>query len=55
MADLLKALMARGFFTIARWNHLLLSPPLTITADEVRWGLDVLNDCLAVTDAVTTG
>jgi taurine--2-oxoglutarate transaminase len=53
-AELMRTLMARGFYTMARWSQVLLSPPLTITEDEIRWSLDLLDDCLAITDAVTT-
>jgi taurine--2-oxoglutarate transaminase len=55
MGEFMQAFVARGLFTISRWNSVMLAPPLTITPDEVGWALEVLDECLAITDGVTTG
>jgi taurine--2-oxoglutarate transaminase len=52
MAELMKGLLSRGLFTVSRWNYVLLSPPLTITQDEIHWALEVLDECLSATDAM---
>jgi taurine---2-oxoglutarate transaminase len=52
IAEFMRAIMAKGLYTLSRWNYVLLSPPLTITADEVQWALSIIDECLAITDAV---
>jgi len=43
--------MERGLFLFAHWNVAFVAPPLTITEDELREGLGILDECLAIADA----
>ena len=46
-----KRAMERGLFLFAHWNVAFVAPPLTITEDELREGLGILDECLAIADA----
>ncbi len=45
-----KRAMERGLFLFAHWNVMMVNPPLTITADELREGLSILDECLSLAD-----
>ena len=50
VARVYKAALERGLYLMTHWNVIMVCPPLTITADELAEGLDVLDDALAVAD-----
>ena len=50
-AELGKALMAKGIFVYCRWNMMFLAPPLIINEDEIRYGVRLIDEALAVADA----
>ncbi len=50
-----KRAMEKGLYLFAHWNVLVIAPPLTITADELREGLAIIDDCLTIADAAVTG
>lgn len=52
LAAILAASSRRGLLPFANFNRIHLVPPLTITADEAREGLDLLDH--ALTEAATT-
>ena len=45
-----KAAMERGLYLFTRWNFVLITPPLTITREELDEGLGVLDEVLAIAD-----
>ena len=50
MERLMGALRAKGVYAFGRYNVLLITPPLTITRDELEHGFAVLDDVLTNTD-----
>jgi 4-aminobutyrate aminotransferase-like enzyme len=40
-----------GVFLSIRWNHIIVGPPLVTSESDLRHGLRVLNDALAIADA----
>ncbi len=56
MAELMGACKAEGLWPMTHFNRLHVVPPLTTTAEDMAWGLDVLDRALEVADAhVATG
>ena len=49
-ARLTKAALERGLFISVHQSNVLISPPLTITRDELDEGLSILNEVLAIAD-----
>lgn len=45
----------RGVVLGIRGNLIILSPPLNIAQEDLAWGLDVLDELLAITDAEVQG
>ena len=50
MERLMAALRANGVYAFGRYNVLLVTPPLTITREELEQGLAVLDEALGSTD-----
>jgi len=48
--ELLGRLKEVGLYTYMRWNVLMICPPLCITRDELAWGLDRIDEALALAD-----
>ena len=48
VAKLAKAAMERGLYLMTHWNVIIVSPPLTITREELDEGLGVLDEVLAL-------
>ncbi|HZP96781.1 MAG TPA: aminotransferase class III-fold pyridoxal phosphate-dependent enzyme [Candidatus Limnocylindria bacterium] len=44
------ALMSRGVYILNRWNMLFVAPPLTVTEDEIRFGVRAIDEALDVAD-----
>ena len=51
MAEVMAACRARGVWPFAHFNRLHVAPPLVIGEDELRRGLDALDEALEVADA----
>lgn len=43
-------LQERGLTTLLRWNWIFVNPPLTITEDQLREGLGIIDDALEIAD-----
>jgi len=50
MAALGQFFREEGLFTFVRWNCFFTNPPLCITEDELREGIDIIDRALAITD-----
>ncbi len=50
-----KACLERGLYPFVHWNVLAITPPLTITREELDEGLEILDDVLSIADEYTTG
>ncbi|HMJ94267.1 MAG TPA: aminotransferase class III-fold pyridoxal phosphate-dependent enzyme [Thermoleophilaceae bacterium] len=50
MGRILKAARERGLFMWAHWNVLAVTPPLTITKEELLHGISVVDEVLALAD-----
>ncbi|MFN8185986.1 MAG: aminotransferase class III-fold pyridoxal phosphate-dependent enzyme [Gaiellales bacterium] len=55
MARLTKAALEKGLYLFAHFNRVGITPPLTITKDELLAGLAVLDEVLAIADEYTNG
>ncbi len=51
-AELSKALLAKGIYVYCRWNMMFLTPPLIVKEDEIRYGVRLIDEALAVADAL---
>ena len=51
MKDLGAFFREEGLFTFVRWSHVMSNPPLTISEDELAWGMDVLDRGFSRVDA----
>jgi taurine--2-oxoglutarate transaminase len=43
-------LMEGGLFVYSRWNVLFVAPPLSITGEQLRWGLERIDEVLKLAD-----
>ncbi len=50
MADVLPALRQKGLSTGVRWNWIFVGPPLCITEEQLREGLNIIDEVLEITD-----
>jgi taurine---2-oxoglutarate transaminase len=50
MAALAAFFRAEGLFTFVRWNYFFTNPPLCITAQELREGIEIIDRGLDITD-----
>jgi taurine--2-oxoglutarate transaminase len=50
MVRITKACLERGLYPFVHWNVLAVTPPLTITREELDEGLEILDDVLAIAD-----
>jgi len=44
------ALMSRDVYVLNRWNMLFIAPPLTVSEDEIRFGVAAVDAALDVAD-----
>ncbi|HEU5287166.1 MAG TPA: aminotransferase class III-fold pyridoxal phosphate-dependent enzyme [Candidatus Limnocylindria bacterium] len=44
------ALMSRDVYLLNRWNMLFIAPPLTVSEDEVRFGVRAIDEALDIAD-----
>jgi taurine--2-oxoglutarate transaminase len=54
MAQVPGALRERGMYTFSKWNWIFVVPPLSIDPTELQDGLRILDEVLAITDAVVS-
>lgn len=50
VARMAKAALDRGLYLMTHWNVVMVCPPLTITAEELREGVEILDEVLAIAD-----
>jgi taurine---2-oxoglutarate transaminase len=50
-----KALLARGLFTMIRFNGIMTNPPLCITEEQLEEGFAIIDEALAIADGAVTG
>jgi taurine--2-oxoglutarate transaminase len=50
-----KALLARGLFTMIRFNGIMTNPPLCITEEQLDEGFAIIDDALQIADEAVTG
>jgi taurine--2-oxoglutarate transaminase len=50
VTSLTKAALERGLYLFVHWNVVMITPPLTITAEELEEGVAVLDDALTIAD-----
>lgn len=55
MADLVTACRSRGLLPFANFNRLHVVPPCTVSQEEAKEGLAILDDALTVADRLSTG
>jgi taurine--2-oxoglutarate transaminase len=48
-------LMSKGLYTLVRWMFLSIAPPLSIKEDELRQGLNIIDEVLDFVDTLTEG
>jgi taurine--2-oxoglutarate transaminase len=48
-------LREHGLFTLVRWNTCFVNPPLSITEEQLREGLAIIDAALAITDQAVVG
>ncbi|HZO61577.1 MAG TPA: aminotransferase class III-fold pyridoxal phosphate-dependent enzyme, partial [Gaiellaceae bacterium] len=54
IARITKACLERGLYPFVHWNVFALTPPLTITRDELDEGLEIVDDVLSIADEYST-
>jgi taurine---2-oxoglutarate transaminase len=55
MAALRKYCVDNGLFLYTHWHTVLIIPPLIITEEQLKEGMDVLDKALAITDRTVVG
>ncbi len=50
MAEINRALLDRGLFTMIRWNGIMTNPPLCITAEQLDEGFAIIDEVLEIAD-----
>ena len=55
MAQLVAACKSRGLLPFVNFNRMHVVPPCTVTDEEAKEGLAILDDALTVADDHTTG
>jgi taurine--2-oxoglutarate transaminase len=55
MAELTAACKERGLWPFVHFNRMHVVPPLVITDDEMREGLAIIDEALAVADGHAAG
>ena len=48
----MRELLSRGLHLFAKWDYVFISPPLTITDDELSDAMHLIDEALALTDAL---
>jgi taurine--2-oxoglutarate transaminase len=51
MAEVNRALLDRGLFTMVRFNGIMTNPPLCITEEQIAEGFEIIDDVLSTADA----
>ena len=50
MAEIMTACKARGMWPFTHFNRIHVVPPCTISADDVRYGIGILDEVLELAD-----
>ena len=50
MGQLSGCLKEKGVYIYPRWNYLFLAPPIAINEEELKFGMDVIDECLDIAD-----
>ncbi|MGM0689456.1 MAG: aminotransferase class III-fold pyridoxal phosphate-dependent enzyme [Bacillota bacterium] len=50
MARLNKCLREQGVYVYIRWNNIIIAPPIAINEEELKFGLDAVDNCLDLAD-----
>ncbi|MDW7730211.1 MAG: aminotransferase class III-fold pyridoxal phosphate-dependent enzyme [Bacillota bacterium] len=50
MGQISKCLKEKGVYVYPRWNYLFLAPPIAINEEELKFGLDAIDECLDLAD-----
>ena len=50
MAQLNKCLREQGVYVYIRWNNIIIAPPIAINDEELKFGLDAVDNCLDLAD-----
>jgi taurine--2-oxoglutarate transaminase len=50
MAAVNRALLDAGLYTMVRWNHVMTNPPLSITAEQLAEGFEIIDAALKIAD-----
>lgn len=45
-----KCLREKGVYIYLRWNYMFIAPPIAINEEELKFGLDVIDECLDLAD-----
>lgn len=55
MTGLMQHLLGKGVCLFAKWDFIFLSPPLCISDDELAEAMQIIDEALAMTDAIAAG
>ena len=50
MAEINRFLRDKGIYVYIRWNNIFIAPPLSISEEELKLGLDAVDECLDLAD-----
>jgi len=50
MAKIGACLKEKGVYVYLRWNYMFIAPPIAINEEELKFGLDAVDKCLALAD-----
>ncbi|MDW7739737.1 MAG: aminotransferase class III-fold pyridoxal phosphate-dependent enzyme [Bacillota bacterium] len=45
-------LKSKGVYAYLRWNYMFIAPPIAINEEEMKFGLDAVDECLELADKV---
>ena len=50
MGQISGCLKEKGVYIYPRWNYLFLAPPIAINEEELKFGMDAIDECLDIAD-----
>ena len=50
MGQISGCLKGKGVYVYPRWNYLFIAPPIAINEEELKFGLDAMDECLDLAD-----
>jgi len=54
MGQMREAAMQRGLYFFGKWNMMYIAPPLTISEEDLLWGVQILDEVLDLADVAAT-